>query len=331
MVYDPKYLRYEERKDYGVDDVENGVEQRDSHRHRFGVVARCRRVGVWRTARHNGGHRCNQIHQRPEGEEGDDYAYDVENQMGTCGLLASGVGNHSGDVGGDGGAYVLSHHQSDSNIKSDPSVVAHNQGDSHHCRRGLDDAGKQGANGDEQQNGPETEAGHRCQPLQQVGVFFEIGHCGLQQIHTYQQQSQAYDGLAHRLEVVLVGKQEKQARRRQRQRQAEIAFAATQTEQGDDPRSHRCADVGTHNNRDGAAQRKQSGIDETDHHHCRCRRRLDCCRHSGTGKDSAQGVAGNFAQNGAHFASGHLLKTLAHHFHREKEHCQCTGKVDNNQ
>ena len=330
-VHNLQYLRNEERQDDGVAHVEHRVEQRDGHWYGLGIVSLVGGRHIGAASGHALGEVRNEPHQRRENHQRNHHTHHVEHQVGTGGLLARRVGHHGRQVGRDGGADVLAHDQGHGHIEPDPAVVAHHQRNGHHGRRRLHQAGQRRTDGDEEQYGPEPVVAHGPQGMQESGILLKVGHGGLQQLHADEQQRQADDRLADGLHAVLVREDEEQAHRRQQHRQAEAPGALAQAKEGDDPRRHRGADVGTHDDRHGPRQRQQTGIDEADHHHRRGRRTLDGRRHRRARQDAAQRLTRETAQHGPHFAARNLLQSLAHQFHGEQEHGQCPGEIDDNQ
>ena len=126
--------------------------------------------------------------------------------MGACGFLAGRVCYKGCQVGGDGGTDVLTHDERHSHIEAYPSVVAHDQRDSHHGRRGLYEACENGSYGHEEEYGQEAVVAQGAKGIQEPRVLVKVGQRPLQQFHAHQQQGKAYHRLAYGLHPVAAGK-----------------------------------------------------------------------------------------------------------------------------
>ncbi len=73
--------------------------------------------------------------------------------------------------------------------------------------------------------------------------------------------------------------------------QKQAAFHRAARIQPQDLRCNRCTDISAHNHADRLPQAQNSGIDKSDHHDGRCRRRLDNSRNSSSHQQSAEQVA----------------------------------------
>ena len=310
--------------------VEESVEQRQRHRYRVRVVplGAHRRIGV---ATHNPrSHAGYQVQQGMEHHQRHQHAYNVKHQVRPCRPLTVSIRHHRGKVGGDRGTDILTHHQRHSSIQPYPTVVAHHQRDGHHRRRRLHQAGQQRTNQSKQQYRPKAEIRQPCQRLQELRVLLQIGHSLLQKAHAYQQQRQTHHKLAYRLQPTTFGKHKHQTQRTQQHRQTERATALAQAEEGDNPRRHRSADIGTHNHRHRTGETQQTRIHKRHHHHRRRARRLYQRRHRRTRQDAPHGAARHPADDVAHLRTRELLQALAHQFHTKQKHRQRPSEVQHN-
>ena len=200
--------RDEEGQDEGVDDVEEGVEEGERHGDGLRVVAAAGDGVVGVGAHHADGDAGDDAEHRAVENECEDDTNEVEDEVGAGGFLTIGVGHHGGEVGGDGGADVLSHDEGDGGIEANPAVVAHDEGDGHHGGRGLDKAGEECADEDEKEYGPEAEAGEGGEGLEEVGIFFKVGHGLLEETHADEEKGETHDEFADGFEAVPLEKHE---------------------------------------------------------------------------------------------------------------------------
>ena len=196
-------------QDECIDNIEEGMEKWQSHRNGIGTIASGIDSGVRAAAYYANSEMSDEVEYRTEYRQGDKDTNNIENQMGTGRLLTIGVGHHGGNVGSDGGADILAHDKCHRNIKTNPTIVAHNQSNGHHGSGSLNKAGEQGTDQDKDEYGPEAEIGQAGKKSQKVGILLKIGHCLLEKSHADKQQSQTNNELTYILETVTLGKHEK--------------------------------------------------------------------------------------------------------------------------
>lgn len=278
-------LRDKADQEGGVEHVEHGVEGRHVHRD-------MRRVG---------GVRWNEVVDETgePAKQGDrpDNADDVENEVGEGGALGRGVGGERGEIGGDGGADVFAEDDCAGGWVVDPALGRHGDGDRAGHRGGLHDGGQDDAEKAEEQNRPDPVSGVAGDKLKHLGVALDVGHGVLEEGEAEEQQAKADQELAGVLDLGLTG--EEQWKGHTHDRQGERGDAELKTEERDDPERRGGAKVGAHDHADRLGEREQSGVDETDYHDGRGRRRLDQRGDGGAGRQAGEAVA----RHGAHHAA----------------------------
>ena len=106
-----------------------------------------------------------------------------------------GVSRQCGKIGCNGGSNVLAQHQCRSQLKTDPAVGAHNQGDSHRRRRRLHNHRQYRANEDEQQDGKESHVRIILHKSQHVGILLQVGSIGLQHGKSHKEEGETKNKL----------------------------------------------------------------------------------------------------------------------------------------
>ena len=258
-AHHPFQLRDEAYEQGGVCDVEAGVEGGQHHGQQGGLSG-CRGVVAHQRADH--------VDERIEHAEHPNHAKDVEQQVGQCRPPSLHVGSQGRQVGRGRGANVFAHHQGNAQIDGQHARGAEQDGDGHHRRRRLHDAGNDRADGEEGEYGPvavgveRSKEGHHSLVVLQVKLFAG----GAQHHQRQEHEGYAKEEIAH--VAVLFPIDEHHAEEEGRiddVRQVHIVA------QRHDPCRERGADVGTHNDGNGLPQREQTSRHEGYRHH-RCGR-----------------------------------------------------------
>ena len=184
--------------------------------------------------------------------------------MGEGGALGIGVGAESGQIGGDGGADILTQNDRSGSGEVDPALSGHGDGDGAGDGRGLHDNREHRAEGEEEQDRPEAVPGVALDERERLRITFDVGDSVFKKNQTEKKQTEADQELAGVAQHRFAGKDERH--RDTDDREGDARQAELEAEQGDDPKGGRRAQVGAHDHADCFDDGEETGIDETDHH-----------------------------------------------------------------
>ena len=222
------------------------------------------------------GHGCRLVQQR-RGKDGLDDAEhrqqhrhtdDVEHQAYHGGALGVFVGAHAGDQRRDAGADVLPHDDGHRRGVADLPGGGQRLQNAHGGGGGLDDRRQHRAHQHAQQR-----VGEGQKQLGEARHVLQPGHGAAHGVHAEHQGGEAQQNGAGVLFVAVLAEHvENNADQRQHRRegggleQLHPCAAAVDARQTQEPRRHRGAHVGAHDDVDGLPQGHQPGVHEAHHH-----------------------------------------------------------------
>src|SRR5690554_4548792 len=133
-----------------------------------------------------------------EDKEHPDHPQHVEYEVGKGSPLGGEIGWDGSQVGGDGGADVLSHDHGRGTGKVNPALYRHDQRQSHSGTGGLDNDSEYGSHHQEEEGGKEA---HTCEVLYEgkhLGVVLQVRHRTLQEVKSHKKEGKSEDEFAQR-------------------------------------------------------------------------------------------------------------------------------------
>ena len=257
-------------------------------------------------------------HHSHEGEEEDEHpahAEDVEQHVGHGRTAGLRVGAEGGQVGGDGGANVLTHHQGDTLEDGDGARRAQHHGDGHEGGRALDNGREDGSDEEEQQDGSVVclEAGEEIYHGRIAGEV-QVRSRLLEHAQGEKEERQAEEEVS---DIAVFSQLDEDDAHKE---SGPYHVGNVEGETGrHDPGAHGGADVGAHDDGDGLSQGEQRCIHEGYRHDGGCGGGLDGYGYEGTGEDAGEPVGGHGAQEVSQLGTRHFLERLAHHLHAVNE------------
>ena len=265
--------------------------------------------------------------EREEEDEHPDDAEHVEHQVRHRRPPCLRVRAQRSQVRRDRRADVLAHHQGDALEDGNRPGCAEDHRDGHQRRRALHQRSQDRADQKEKQDraviGLETrEEGDHLRLAREIHFHTRL----LEHPEGEQQEGKTEEEIAEI--AVLADLDQDDADKEGRPHDIDDVEGEAG---GHDPRAHRRADVGPHDNRDGLSEGKQGRIHERDRHDGGRGGRLDRYGHQGACRHAGEPVRGHRAQQVTQLRARHLLEGLAHHLHSEYQEGDRAQELQGNQ
>ena len=318
---DPAYkalnLRNKPDEDESVHHIEGGVEG-GQHKRQFSGVGD-KGFSAYDALLHRhiiANPSTNHIDERTEYKEHPQHTEEVEEHMGECSAAGLRVGREGCQVGRNGSADILTHHQCNTLVNGQGTAGAENHRDGHDSSRGLHTESEDAAQKQEDKRSGKGLGIERGEEIQHRLILAQVHFraCHAKRSQSQKQERDTKEEVADIAIALLINKDD--------------TYQEGWIHSAGDIEGHTCrhnpcregrTDIGTHNDRDGLRQREQTGIHKRHGHHCGGGGRLHGGCDECTRQHPRETVSGHRAKDMTQLWTRHLLQRLTHGLHTEHE------------